>query len=67
VSVGDAQWYVNQGLAAAVILGGFVATGGLEELGLGGQQERDFRDDPSEPVLHVRGHWTHGVRLHALV
>ena len=55
VSVGDAQWYVNQGLAAAVILGGFVATGGLEELGLGGQQERDFREDPSEPCSMCEG------------
>ena len=55
VSVGDAQWYVNQGLAAAVILGGFVATGGLEELGLGGEEEKDFREDPSEPCSMCEG------------
>ena len=32
---GDPEWFANQALAAGVILAGFVATGGLEELGLG--------------------------------
>ena len=55
VNVGDAQWYVNQGVAAAVILGGFVVTGGLEELGLGKKEERDFREDPDEPCNMCEG------------
>ena len=57
VNVGDAQWYVNQGVAAAVILGGFVVTGGLKELGFGGkkEEERDYREDPDEPCNMCEG------------
>ena len=54
VHVGEPQWFVNQALAAGVILGGFIATGGLEELG-GAGRERDFREDSSEPCSMCEG------------
>lgn len=53
VHVGDPEWFANQALAAGVILGGFVATGGLDELKRGG--ERDFREEPGEPCSMCEG------------
>ena len=47
--VGDPEWFANQALAAGVILAGFVATGGLEELG---QSRREVeRAVPPPPAL----------------
>ena len=53
VHVGDPEWFANQALAAGVILGGFVATGGLDELK--GGDERDFGEEPGEPCSMCDG------------
>jgi hypothetical protein len=53
-AVGDPNWFANQALAAGVILAGFVATGGLEELGLGSGSDGG-EDGPDEPCSMCEG------------
>ena len=53
--VGDPEWFANQALAAGVILAGFVATGGLEELGLGSSPSDGSEDEPGEPCSYCEG------------
>ena len=53
--VGDPEWFANQALAAGVILAGFVATGGLEELGLGSSPSDGSEDGPGEPCSYCEG------------
>ena len=54
-AVGDPNWFANQALAAGVILAGFVATGGLEELGLGSSPSDGSEDEPGEPCSYCEG------------
>ena len=54
--MGDPEWFANQALAdAGVILAGFVATGGLEELGLGSSPSDGSEDGPGEPCSYCEG------------
>ena len=61
--VGDAQWIVQQGVAAGVILGGFVASGGLDQIsgeGMGGGEEDEEgrprgMQDPNETCPMCEG------------
>mmetsp|Transcript_9583 Transcript_9583/g.22772 ORF Transcript_9583/g.22772 Transcript_9583/m.22772 type:complete len:473 (-) Transcript_9583:78-1496(-) len=57
--IGDADWIAQQAGAAAVILGGFVVTGGLEDLGIapgrGSDDRNEDLEDPNEPCSMCEG------------
>mmetsp|Transcript_17205 Transcript_17205/g.27634 ORF Transcript_17205/g.27634 Transcript_17205/m.27634 type:complete len:510 (-) Transcript_17205:40-1569(-) len=54
--VGDAQWFVQQGVAAGVILGGFVASGVFGGMSEGNQgNEGDGMEDPNETCPMCEG------------
>ena len=52
--VGDADWFVQQGVAAGVILGGFVVSGGLEQIS-GNDESPRGPEDPNEACPMCEG------------
>lgn len=53
--VGDADWFVQQGVAAGVILGGFVVSGGLEQISGNNDESPRGPEDPNEACPMCEG------------